>query len=615
MMGPTGQKCWKPLLTKTHRLLKLKQRKKVPEMAIKFKAALDILLPYLKKYRFRMVWIFLLVILVVSTDLVQPIIVKEAIDKHISVPHPDMGSITLMTGIYFIVVIAAFGLTYYQNILLQETGQSIIKHIRTDLFRHLQGLSLKYFDRNASGRIITNVVSDTEALNNFFTDFLANNIKSIFTLIMIIVFMFQLNIKIAAYCFLVVPLIIIISAYFQGKLRAINQEMRSRLSTVIAFLAENLAGMSIVQIFHQEKKQFREFDLRNTKLLESTMVENQLTLAYFLFTESLGDIGVAALVWFGSGPVIRGSVSFGVLYAFIGYIRRFFQPINSITMQLNVLQTMLVATERIVRTFNEKPDITEIAGAKVPAVKGGISFNATHLAYKEDNDILKGIDLEIKPGDRVGFVGASGAGKTSLMSLLARFYDPTGGSVKIDGVDIREWPLKELRQTVGIVQQDITLFAGTVLDNIRFFRKEIPATRVYEVSKMIGADDFIRRLPLGYETLLSEKGATLSFGERQLLSFARVMVFDPKILILDEATASLDSESEAVLQEAIGKVSGGRTLLVIAHRLSTVQQMDYIIVMDDGLIVEKGTHEELLKKSGHYTTLHKSGLLIEEALI
>jgi len=587
----------------------------VPEMAIKFKAALDILLPYLKKYRFRMAWVFLLVILVVCIDLVQPIIVKEAIDKHISIPHPDMGSIALMTGIYFIVVLVGFGITYYQNILLQETGQSIIKQIRTDLFRHLQGLSLKYFDRNASGRIITNVVSDTEALNNFFTDFLANNIKSIFTLIMIIVFMFQLNVKIAAYCFLVVPLIVFISAYFQGKLRAINQEMRSRLSTVIAFLAENLAGMAIVQIFHQEKKQFREFDSRNTKLLESTMVENQLTLAYFLFTESLGDIGVAALVWFGSGPVIRGSVSFGVLYAFIGYIRRFFQPINSITMQLNVLQTMLVATERIVRTFNEKPDITEISGAKAPTIKGGISFNSTHLAYKEGNDILKGINLEIRPGDRVGFVGASGAGKTSLMSLLARFYDATGGGVKIDGVDIREWPLKELRQTVGIVQQDITLFAGTVLDNIRFFRKEIPATRVYEVSKMIGADAFIRRLPLGYETPLSEKGATLSFGERQLLSFARVMVFDPKILILDEATASLDSESEAVLQEAIGKVSDGRTLLVIAHRLSTVQQMDYIVVMDDGLIVEKGTHEELLKNSGHYTTLHKSGLLIEEALI
>jgi ATP-binding cassette subfamily B protein len=562
-----------------------------------------------------MVWIMFLVILVVCTDLVQPLIVKEAIDKHISVPHPNLNAVMVIAGIYLVVVLLAFFLTYYQNILLQTTGQSIIKEIRKDLFGHIQKLSLKYFDRNASGRIITNVVSDTEALNNFFTDFLANNIKSLFTLIMIIVFMFQLNIKMALYCFIAVPLIVFVSGYFQKKLRTINQEMRGRLSTVIAFLAENLAGMSIVQIFNQEKKQFREFDTKNTQLLKSMMTENQITLAYFLFTESLGDVGVAVLIWFGSGAVIRGSVSFGVLYAFIGYIRRFYQPINSITMQLNVLQTMLVATERIVRTLSEKPDIIEAEDSSAPAIKGGICFENTFLAYKEGNDILKDVSLDIKPGDRVGFVGASGAGKTSMMSLLARFYDVTGGCVKIDGRDIRQWPLKELRKTVGIVQQDITLFSGSVLDNIRFFRKEIPEERVVEVCRLIGADEFISRLPYGYNTVLSEKGATISFGERQLLSFARVMVFDPKILILDEATASLDSGTEAVLQEAISRVSKDRTLLIIAHRLSTVQQMDYIVVLDNGRIVEKGPHEELLKNNGLYNTLHKSGILVEEAVI
>jgi ATP-binding cassette subfamily B protein len=562
-----------------------------------------------------MVWIMFLVILVVCTDLVQPLIVKEAIDKHISVPHPNLNAVMVIAGIYLVVVLLAFFLTYYQNILLQTTGQSIIKEIRKDLFGHIQKLSLKYFDRNASGRIITNVVSDTEALNNFFTDFLANNIKSLFTLIMIIVFMFQLNIKMALYCFIAVPLIVFVSGYFQKKLRTINQEMRGRLSTVIAFLAENLAGMSIVQIFNQEKKQFREFDTKNTQLLKSMMTENQITLAYFLFTESLGDVGVAVLIWFGSGAVIRGSVSFGVLYAFIGYIRRFYQPINSITMQLNVLQTMLVATERIVRTLSEKPDIIEAEDSSAPAIKGGICFENTFLADKEGNDILKDVSLDIKPGDRVGFVGASGAGKTSMMSLLARFYDVTGGCVKIDGRDIRQWPLKELRKTVGIVQQDITLFSGSVLDNIRFFRKEIPEERGVEVCRLIGADEFISRLPYGYNTVLSEKGATISFGERQLLSFARVMVFDPKILILDEATASLDSGTEAVLQEAISRVSKDRTLLIIAHRLSTVQQMDYIVVLDNGRIVEKGPHEELLKNNGLYNTLHKSGILVEEAVI
>jgi ATP-binding cassette subfamily B protein len=284
-------------------------------------------------------------------------------------------------------------------------------------------------------------------------------------------------------------------------------------------------------------------------------------------------------------------------------------------MQLNTFQNMLVATERIVATLNEKPDILEANDAQVPEIKGGVEFKETFLAYREGLNILKGISLEIKPGDRVGFVGASGAGKTSLMSLLTRFYETTGGSINIDGQDIRKWPLADLRRTVGIVQQDITLFSGSVFDNIRFFRNEISIERVIEVCKLIGAHNFISKLPQGYYTLLSEKGATLSFGERQLLSFARVMVFNPRVLILDEATASLDSETEAILQEAIGRVSEGRTLLVIAHRLSTVQQMDYTVVLDNGIIVEKGSHEELLKKNGYYSKLHKSGVLVNELVV
>jgi ATP-binding cassette subfamily B protein len=584
-------------------------------MALKVKSALKVLLPYLKNYKWRMVWIFLLVILVVFFDLLQPIIMQESIDKYISVPHPDEKPIILISIFYFAIVIITFWLTYYQNVILQLTGQKIIKQIRINLFSHIQSLSLKYFDKNPSGRIITNVVSDTESLNLFFTDFLANNIRNIFTLIMIIAFMFQLNVKIALYCFLVVPLITFVSAYFQRRLRKINQEMRSKLSYLISFLAENLAGMAIVQIFNQEKKQFNEFNSRNNSLLKAMMTENQLTLAYFLFSEALGDFGVAAIIWFGSGSVLHGAVSFGVLFAFIGYIRRFVQPINSITMQLNTFQNMLVATERIVATLNEKPDILEANDAKVPEIKGGVEFKETFLAYREGLNILKGISLEIKPGDRVGFVGASGAGKTSLMSLLTRFYETTGGSINIDGQDIRKWPLADLRRTVGIVQQDITLFSGSVFDNIRFFRNEISIERVIEVCKLIGAHNFISKLPQGYYTLLSEKGATLSFGERQLLSFARVMVFNPRVLILDEATASLDSETEAILQEAIGRVSEGRTLLVIAHRLSTVQQMDYTVVLDNGIIVEKGSHEELLKKNGYYSKLHKSGVLVNELVV
>jgi ATP-binding cassette, subfamily B, multidrug efflux pump len=583
-------------------------------MALNLKSAFNILMPYLRRNKWQMIWVFFLVIFVVSIDMLQPIIVQNAIDNYISVPNPNARSIALISLIYFFVVLLGFGLTYYQSILLQATGQTIIKEIRVDLFKHIQSLSLKYFDKNSSGRIITNVVNDTESLNNFFTDFLATNIRNLFTLIIIIAFMFHLNLTIALYCFFAVPLIVVVSAYFQKKLRIVNQEMRSRLSSVIAFLAENLAGMSIIQIFNQEEKQFREFDRRNSLLLISNKKENKLILNYFLFTEALGDIGIATLIWFGSGPVIRGTVSFGVIFAFVGYIRRFFQPINAITTQLNVFQSMLVATERIAVTLNEKPDITEVKDASVPEIFGGVVFQDTYLAYREGLNILKGISLEIKPGDKVGFVGASGAGKTSLLNLLARFYDATKGTVMIDGQDIKKWPLADLRRTVGIVQQDITLFSGTVLDNIRFFRKEITPKQVIDVCKLIGADNFISKLPLGYETLLSEKGTTISFGERQLLSFARVMVFNPKILILDEATASLDSETEAILQEAINKVSEDRTLLVIAHRLSTIQHMDYIVVLDNGLIVEKGSHDELLNMNGHYNMLHKSGILVEEVV-
>jgi ATP-binding cassette subfamily B protein len=572
------------------------------------------LAPYVKRFRLRLFLVFLLVIAVVMVDLIQPYLVKVAIDKYVAVKVPNERAILLLAGGYFGVVLFSCVLTYYQEILLQYAGQSIVRAIRIDLFRHIQTLALRYFDQNSAGRIITNVVSDTEALNNFFTQFLSNTLRGFFSLVLIMGFMVHLDLKIALYSFILIPLVAFIAVFFQRRMRSINTEVRTRLGTAIAFLAENLQGMPIIQIFHQEAKQQKRFDQRNRLLVRATIRENWYFLLFFNVTELLGDLGIATLIWFGGQSVLGGALSFGVLYAFIGYIRRFFQPINTISQQMNTFQSTLVATERIAATLREEPDIRERAGASPPAIRGEVRFDRVSLAYRPDHPVLKEIHLKIRPGERVGFVGATGAGKSSLMNLVTRFYDASAGKVVIDGKDVRDWPLEALRNTIGIVQQDVTLFSGSVLDNIRFFQEGIAEERVREACRLVGAEPFILRLAQGYHTQLSERAATLSAGERQLLSFARVLVFDPRILILDEATASLDSRTEEVLQRAIHRVSAGRTLLVIAHRLATVQEMDRIIVLDQGRIIESGSHDELLVRGGHYWRLHQSGILLDEAV-
>ncbi|NMW22549.1 MAG: ABC transporter ATP-binding protein [Chlorobiaceae bacterium] len=576
------------------------------------KGAFKTLFPYIRSHRKRLALVCTLVVAVVIIDLAQPLLVKEAIDRYVTVYRPDSGAILLMALSYLGLVLLAFGLTYYQDIVLQQIGLSIVRSIRIDLFKHIQRLALRYFDQNSPGRIITNVVSDTEALNNFFTQFLANTLRGVFSLLLIMFFMLRLNVVIALYCFLLVPPVVFLAFYFQSKIRTINTEVRHRLGVLIGFLAENLSGMAIVQIFHQEEKQRKLLEERNKALLEWTIRENRWFLLFFNITELLGDLSIAALIWFGGKGVIGGTVSFGVLYAFVGYIRRFFQPINTVSQQMNTLQSSIVASDRISRTLLEIPDIQEVADAEAPEVAGLITLDGVSLAYRQGHPVLNDIHMTIRPGERVGFVGATGAGKTSIMNLVTRFYDVTEGALIIDGKDIREWPLDVLRRSIGIVQQDVTLFSGTIIDNIRFFQTDISEERVKEACRLVGAEPFILRQPLGYETILSERASTLSAGERQLLSFARVLIFDPRILILDEATASLDSRTEEVLQKAIHRVSAGRTLLVIAHRLSTVQQMDTICVLDKGKIVEIGSPGELISQQGHYWRLHQAGIMLEE---
>ncbi len=568
--------------------------------------ALSTLIPYAKAHRARLAWSFLLVVAVVSIDLVQPWLVKEVIDRYTASSRPDSRAVLLISAAYFALVILSFGLTYQQELLLQVTGLSIVRSLRIDLFRHIQRLSLRYFDQNSPGRIITNVASDTETLNTFVTQFLATTLRGGISLVLIMGFMARLDRKIAMYCFLLLPAVILSATFFQRRMQAANAEARHRLGLFIGYLAENLGGMRIVQIFHQEAKQQRRLDERNRAYFNASVEENRRFLIFFNVTEMLADLTVAGLVWFGGSGVIHGAISFGVLYAFVGYIRRFFQPVSMILLQMNTLQSAIVASSRIGRTLAEVPDIVESEGVESTVPEGSIRFEGVGFAYQAGHPVLHDINLSIRPGERVGFVGATGAGKSSIMNLVTRFYDVTSGTVCIDGKDIREWPLEDLRSTVGIVQQEVTLFSGTVIDNVRFFRDDISEERVREACRNAGAEALILRLPEGYDTMLSERASTLSAGERQLLSFARVLLFNPRILILDEATSNLDSRSEEVLQEAIHRVSEGRTLLVIAHRLSTVQEMDTICVLDHGRIVEKGTHDELLGKEGYYRRLHEA---------
>lgn len=573
--------------------------------------SLGLLLPYLRGHRARLALVFCLVVAAVLIELAQPYLVKEAIDRHVAVADPRPGALLWMAAGYLACSLLAFGLTWLLEVSLQRVGQDVVRAIRTDLFAHVQGLSLRYFDRRGGGRIITNVVNDTEALNGLFAQFLSNTLRGLLSVLLIVFFMLSLDVTLALRCFVIVPLIAVVSIVFRRLLHRVNSEIRSRLSAAIAFLAENLSGIALVQVFHQEAKQERRFDERNRALLAATVLENRLSLLFFNITELLGDLGIAALLWLGGGAVIRGTVTFGVLYAFVGYIRRFFQPINTITQQLNVLQGAIIATERIERTFREQPDIAERPLAAVPTVRGEVKFEGVSLAYAPGHLVLKDIDLAIRPGGTVGIVGASGAGKSSLMNLLARFHEVSGGAVLIDGMDVREWPLAALRRTVGVVQQDVALFSGSIVDNVRFFREDVSEERVREACRLVGAEPFILRRPQGYATMLSARGSTLSAGERQLLSFARVLVFDPQILILDEATASLDSDTEAILQAAIERVSRGRTLLVIAHRLSTVQRLETVVVLEQGRIVERGRPADLLLRRGRYWELHSSALLLD----
>jgi ATP-binding cassette subfamily B protein len=572
------------------------------------KKAFRYMISYAKPHRKRFLVILLFTVLAIGADLLQPYLVKIAIDDNLMIGKNDYGMLIWISIIYFILMVVSLTFTYLQNNLLQFTGQSIVARIRKDLFDHITRLSMKFFDRFPNGSLVTHISSDTETLNQFFTQVFLSIIRDGMTLVFIVIMMFHLDPQLALYSMLLLPVVMGIAIGFRSYMRKTYQMTRTQLSRLIAFTAENLAGMNIIQAFHQEKEQENRFTEQNKKYYRANLREVGTNVLFNRSFMMLENLSVAFITWLGGLAVLDRTLEFGVLYAFITYIRQFFQPINSISQQWNTLQSTTVSMDRLYRLFNTKPDVEDAEHPKpfkAEDVVGRIDYNNVHFGYHEDIPIIKGLDLHIRPGEMVGIVGTTGAGKTSLMSLLCRFYDVQKGSVQIDGVDIREIPQATLHRVVGLVQQEPFLYSGSIIDNVRLFDESISREEVINACKFVGADTLIRRLKDGYDTMLSERGSGLSAGERQLLSFARIVVFKPKILILDEATANLDSYTEQLVQKALHIVSQGRTTLVIAHRLSTIMQADRIIVMRNGAIVEQGTHQQLVERKGYYEQLYR----------
>ncbi|MBU5310530.1 ABC transporter ATP-binding protein/permease [Tissierella carlieri] len=518
----------------------------------------------------------------------------------------DIKGINKISAIFIISIILAFALNYLQVLILNYTSQKIVFNIRQEIFSHIQSLSISYFDKNPIGRLVTRVTNDTETLNEMYTSVLVNLFKDIFILIGIVFVMIKMDLTLALLSLTLLPLILIASIIFRKKIRVIYRLGRAQLAKINSTLNENITGMRIIQIFKREDKISTQFDEINTDYLKTAKKEITLFAIFRPSIEVIRSLGIATIIYYGGGQVVSNALEFGVLYAFIDYLQRFFEPILDLTEKYNILQSAMASSERIFTILDDNTIIENPINPFIPDnIKGKIEFKNVWFAYEGENWVLKDVSFIINPGDTVAFVGATGAGKSSIINLITRFYDIQKGEILIDDTNIKEYDKFQLRKNIGVVLQDVFLFTGTIEDNIRLNNSEISDDRIIEVSKYVNADYFINKLPLKYKEPVMERGSTLSSGERQLLAFARTLAYNPSILILDEATSSIDTETELLIQDALEKLIKGRTSIAVAHRLSTIQHADKIIVLSKGVIKEVGTHQELLAKEGMYYDLYK----------
>lgn len=561
------------------------------------------LLKYAKPYIGLISACFLLLILITFSDLARPYLMKIAIDNHIAIGNKEGLKNTAL--IFVAVITGGFICNYIQVYLLHYTGQKIIYNMRQELFSHLLRLSLSFYDRNPVGRLVTRVSNDMENLHEMYTAVLVNLFKDILTLIGIIIVMLRMNAKVALISFIAIPFIFLSAMIFRRESRKAYRLVRVKLAKINATLSENISGMKIIQIFNRENFKYDEFFAINDEHRQASLREVFVFAVFRPSMDLIYSFSLALLIWYGGGRVLQGTLPFGVLFAFVNYIDQFFKPINDLTEKFNILQSAMASAERIFLLLDQEEGIKNIEAPKpLGKVEGKIEFKNVWFAYEGENWVLRDVSFTISPGETVAFVGATGAGKTSIISLITRLYDIQKGEILIDGKNIKEIDKYELRSQIGVVLQDVFLFTGDIKGNIRLNNENITDEQIEDVAGFVNADTFIQNLPNKYDEKVMERGATLSSGQRQLLAFARALAFNPSVLVLDEATSNIDTETELLIQDAIKKLIKGRTNIIIAHRLSTIQNADKIIVMHKGKIREMGKHQELLDRKGMYYDLY-----------
>ncbi len=564
------------------------------------------LLGYLRPYKPQVALALAAIITASVLQLAQPYLMKLAIDRYIATG--NLAGLDRIAIWFLAILVGSFVLEYIQTVTLQMTGQRIMYDMRMQIYRHLQRLDVQFYDRNPVGRLMTRVTSDVDVLNEMFTAGVVSIFGDVFTLAGIMIVLTMMDWRLALITFSVLPLIVLVTQWFRRNVRESYRTVRAWVARINAFLQEHITGMATAQLFRREARSYEQFDTINRTHRDANIASIFYYAVFYPAIEIIGALAMALIIWYGGLWSLEGTLTLGSLVAFLQYSQRFFRPISDMSEKFNVLQGAMASSERIFKLIDTPVMIDSPAERRVApagATPAGIVFDDVSFAYNGTDFVLKNVSFAVRPGERVGVVGATGAGKSTLINLLLRFYDVTSGRILVDGVDVRDMELPALRRMFSLVLQDVHLFSGTISENIRLGEASITDEEVRRAAAAVHASAFVERLPQGFESPVAERGATLSVGQKQLLSFGRALAFDPRVLVLDEATSSVDTETELLIRDALHVLMAGRTTIAIAHRLSTIQDMDKILVLHKGQLRESGTHQELLAQRGIYFKLYQ----------